>query len=82
MRPILGRDRAVRLFVGLARKYGPGRVRWSRRIMVNGLPGLLSRDQSGTLQTYALEVGAEGVVSVYVTRNPDKLAHLLALTPA
>jgi RNA polymerase sigma-70 factor (ECF subfamily) len=43
---------------------------------VNGLPGFVTVEQNGTLQTTALQIESGKIVAVYVTRNPDKLRHL------
>jgi len=75
LRPIIGMDRLVRLFSGLHRKLTLPAilVRWTR---IDGLPGYISYERDGTLQTTALEVEDGRIVAVYITRNPDKLAKL------
>jgi len=75
LRPIIGLDRIVRLFAGLHRKLTipPVLVRWSR---IDGLPGYISYERDGTLQTTALEIEDGRITAVYITRNPDKLAKL------
>ena len=42
----------------------------------DGLPGFVTREADGILQTTALLVEGEQVRAIYVMRNPDKLAHL------
>lgn len=79
--PILGRDRVTRFFVGLARKHGPDRFAWSQHLTLNGLPGMLMLDSDGLLQTTTVQLGADGIEAIYLTRNPDKLAHLAGVTP-
>ena len=75
LRPIVGMERLVRLFGGLHRKLTLPAilVRWTR---IDGLPGYISYERDGTLQTTALEVEDGRIVAVYITRNPDKLARL------
>jgi len=75
LRPIVGMDRLVRLFSGLHRKLTLPAilVRWTR---IDGLPGYISYERDGTLQTTALEIEDGRIVAVYITRNPDKLARL------
>jgi len=75
LHPIVGMDRLVRLFSGLHRKLTLPAilVRWTR---IDGLPGYISYERDGTLQTTALEVENGRIVAVYITRNPDKLARL------
>ena len=48
-----------------------------RPARVNGLPGFVSLEEDGTLQTVAIEAAAEGLIgAIYIVRNPDKLRHL------
>lgn len=44
--------------------------------MINGLPGLITREADGELQTTALLVEAGTIRAIYAVRNPDKLRHL------
>jgi len=75
LRPIIGMDHLLRLFSGLYRKLTLPAVlvRWTR---IDGLPGYISYERDGTLQTTALEIEDGRIVAVYITRNPDKLAKL------
>lgn len=43
---------------------------------VNGLPGFVTREPDGILQTTALLIEQNQVKAIYVMRNPDKLRHL------
>jgi RNA polymerase sigma-70 factor (ECF subfamily) len=79
LNPILGRERAVRLFAGLARKAGGAAPAVLRRGPINGLPGFVTVEPDGALQTTALEIRDGLVAAVYVVRNPHKLAHVAAL---
>jgi RNA polymerase sigma-70 factor (ECF subfamily) len=45
---------------------------------INGLPGFVTREPDGLLQTTALLIEDHKVKAVYVMRNPDKLEHLEA----
>jgi RNA polymerase sigma-70 factor (ECF subfamily) len=44
---------------------------------VNGLPGFVSIERGGILQTTALQIEASGINAIFVTRNPDKVRHLM-----
>ncbi|WP_206245352.1 sigma-70 family RNA polymerase sigma factor [Novosphingobium terrae] len=44
--------------------------------LVNGLPGFITREPDGLLQTTALKIEEGQIRAIYVTRNPDKLKHL------
>ena len=74
--PILGRDNVMKLHKGLAalfRKRGSALLRTG---FINGLPGFVTREADGELQTTALEIENGKVAAIYVMRNPDKLRHL------
>jgi RNA polymerase sigma-70 factor (ECF subfamily) len=76
VRPVLGRRTAMRLLRSLAvlaRKYPAQSV---RNAFINGLPGLVTREADGNLQTTAFEIEDGKIVAIYVMRNPDKLRHL------
>ena len=75
-RPITGLENVVRLHAGLARhlRREPSALRASAQI--NGLPGFITVEGDGTVQTTALQVEDGKVVAIYVVRNPDKLRHL------
>jgi RNA polymerase sigma-70 factor (ECF subfamily) len=47
-----------------------------RTAMINGLPGFVTREADGELQTTALQIEDGKVTAIYVMRNPDKLRHL------
>ena len=72
---IRGADRIGRFFAGVAQKHGPEAFRdWSGPLSINGLPGYVSADEYGLLQTTALEIENGRIVAIYIMRNPDKLA--------
>jgi len=68
-----GADKIGRFFVGLAAKFGEMTLPWSGPLQVNGLPGYVSRDPAGKLQTTALQIEGGRITAVYIIRNPDKL---------
>ncbi|WP_068079487.1 sigma-70 family RNA polymerase sigma factor [Novosphingobium rosa] len=47
-----------------------------RYALVNGLPGFITREPDGLLQTTAFQIEDGQIRAIYVTRNPDKLRHL------
>lgn len=47
-----------------------------RTTHVNGLPGFVTREPDGLLQTTALLIDQGRIRAIYVMRNPDKLRHL------
>ncbi|SNS62644.1 RNA polymerase sigma-70 factor, ECF subfamily [Sphingomonas laterariae] len=73
---IAGAAHVLQLHKALAvlfRKYGSNLV---RTVTINGLPGFITREGDGELQTTALEIADGKIVAIYVMRNPDKLRHL------
>jgi len=74
--PVFGSDAALPLFEALARLFADHPSRLVRYGWINGLPGFVSVEQGGVLQTTALQIEGEQIVAVYVTRNPDKLRHI------
>jgi RNA polymerase sigma factor (sigma-70 family) len=73
LRPTVGLDHVLRLFAGLNRKLThepPVLVEW---VWIDGLPGYVSYERDGALQTTALEIENGRIVSIFITRNPDKL---------
>ena len=77
LRPIAGREKIIRFFVGLAAKadlagayvYTPARI--------NGQPGYVVAEPDGSVTSVALELRDGLVASIYIIRNPEKLGHLL-----
>ena len=75
-RPILGFEAVLRVHEALSllfRKQGSTLVRTA---FINGLPGFVTREADGELQTTALEIEDGKVAAIYVMRNPEKLRHL------
>lgn len=75
---VRGVQNALRLFAGLRRKHAPVPT-LIRTAMIDGLPGYISIDGAGLLQTTALDIRDGRITAVYIVRNPDKLGHI---TPA
>lgn len=76
MKPITGIDDVMKLQAGLARVFAGQMSRIERYGLVNGLPGFISIEQDGILQTTALVIEDGRIRGIYVVRNPDKLRHL------
>ncbi len=74
LNPIIGRERIVRFFIGLARK---GRLAGAGQIVqVNGMPGVMAWRSDGRPDVLALEIAEARIAGLYVVSNPDKLGHL------
>ncbi len=76
LEPLIGFDAVMKFHEFLAapfRKYGSKLVRAG---FINGLPGFVTLEADGELQTTALDIEDGKVAAIYVVRNPDKLRHL------
>jgi RNA polymerase sigma-70 factor, ECF subfamily len=76
MRPLFGYEAVMKLHHALAelfRKHGSTLVRAG---YINGLPGIITREADGELQTTALDIEDGKIAAIYIVRNPDKLRHL------
>lgn len=76
IRPIDGIGEVMRIHASLARLFEKDPSRILRYGIINGLPGFVTLEQGGILQTTALQVEDGKVVAIYVMRNPDKLRHI------
>ena len=74
--PILGPANVLRVHKALAVLFARHGSTLVRVGPINGLPGFVTREADGELQTTALEIENGAVVAIYVMRNPDKLRHL------
>lgn len=81
LRTIVGAGKISRFYAGLARKGATVAPIWTHPVRIDGLPGLLSVERDGTLQTTAIEPRDGRIHAIFVTRNPDKLRHLETLLP-
>ena len=72
--PILGFDAVMKLFERLATLFHETKL--VRVGFVNGLPGFITLEADGELQTTALEIEDGKIAAIYVVRNPEKLRHL------
>ena len=75
-RPILGFEEVMRVHASLAGLFAKHGSELVRTALINGLPGFVTREADGELQTTALEIEDGKVAAIYVMRNPDKLRHL------
>ena len=75
-RPIAGIERIMKVHAGLASIFAAHMSQLVRYGFINGLPGFVTVEQDGVLQTTALQIEDGKIAAIYVTRNPDKLRHL------
>ena len=73
---ILGAEHVLKLLQGievLVARHGSALVRYAR---ISGLPGFVTREADGMVQTTAFEIEDGRIVGIYIQRNPEKLKHL------
>jgi len=76
LRPILGRERILRFFAGIASKDPDIARQRFEPAAINGRPGLLVHERAGTTFAIGFEVRDERIAAIYVVLNPDKLVGL------
>ncbi|WP_026621086.1 RNA polymerase sigma-70 factor, ECF subfamily (plasmid) [Ensifer sp. WSM1721] len=74
--PIIGFDAVMKVHEKLAALFQTHGSKLLRVGLVNGLPGFITLEADGELQTTALEIEDGKIAAIYVVRNPDKLRHL------
>jgi RNA polymerase sigma-70 factor (ECF subfamily) len=75
-KPVLGAEAVLKLHKGLAAHFANAPSEFIRAVLINGLPGFITREADGELQTTALEIQDGRIAAIYIMRNPDKLKHL------
>ena len=75
LNPLVGKDKIIRFFTGLARKQMYPEVLRVDRVLINGLPGFVIHTDEG-VETIAFEIAGDQIAALYAVRNPDKLRHL------
>jgi len=78
LNPIVGLQAVLRLYEGLTRKLGVKDGGFYKPVRIDGLPGYVSYERDNVLQTTAFEIEDGKITTVYITRNPDKLDHVVA----
>jgi RNA polymerase sigma-70 factor (ECF subfamily) len=76
LKPLLGLAVVMKFYEELAVRLEKNPSKLVRAGFVNGLPGFISQEADGELQTTALEIENGKIAAIYVVRNPDKLRHL------
>lgn len=76
MRPIVGYEAVMKVHRSLADLFAKHASNLVRTGFINGLPGFVTLEADGELQTTALDIEDGKITAIYVVRNPDKLRHL------
>ncbi|SCG47930.1 RNA polymerase sigma-70 factor, ECF subfamily [Micromonospora echinaurantiaca] len=79
LRPIVGAEKAVRMFVGSMQKVGGTLT--TEPTVINGNPALLFRLDGETDGVAALRIEDGRVTGIYYVRNPEKLSRIESETP-
>ncbi|KVT76607.1 RNA polymerase subunit sigma [Burkholderia ubonensis] len=74
--PVFGFEPVMKVHAYLAELFRNNASTLVRAGFINGLPGFVTLEADGELQTTALEIEDGKVAAIYVVRNPDKLRHL------
>lgn len=74
--PVIGYDLVMKLHRSLAVLFGKYGSTLVHTGLINGLPGFVTREADGELQTTAIEIDDGRITAIYVMRNPDKLRHV------
>jgi RNA polymerase sigma-70 factor (ECF subfamily) len=77
LNPIYGREKNLRFVAGMLQRTGPNASRLVYEGTIDGLPGFVTVEADGVWQTTALAIEEGRIVTIYVTRNPDKLRAIL-----
>lgn len=76
LHPLTGIDEVMARHEQLALEFSAAPSLLVRFALIDGLPGFVSVEKNGIVQTTALLIDQEKVAAIYITRNPDKLQHL------
>lgn len=76
LHPVRGIDDVMVRHAQLACDFANSPSLLVRYASIDGLPGFVTIEAGGLVQTTALQVEKERIVAIYVMRNPDKLRHL------
>jgi RNA polymerase sigma-70 factor (ECF subfamily) len=76
LNPVFGLEKAIRLVLGLKRKFPAPEGTTARLARINGAPGIVFSHEGVVFQTMGLEIVDGRIAAVYTMRNPDKLARL------
>jgi RNA polymerase sigma-70 factor (ECF subfamily) len=76
LRILTGIEDVMKVQTVLARIFAEHPSQLLRYGRINGLPGFITMEPDGQIQTTALAIEDGHITAIYVMRNPDKLRHL------
>lgn len=74
--PLVGLETVLARHAEMAHGFAAQPSQLIRYVMIDGLPGFVTIEAGGIVQTTALHMEGRLIAAIYVTRNPDKLRHL------
>ncbi|HEX7085771.1 MAG TPA: sigma-70 family RNA polymerase sigma factor [Vicinamibacterales bacterium] len=74
--PVTGIDDVLARHAELAREFAQSPSVLVRYALIDGLPGFITIERGGIVQTTALQIEEDRVVGIFVVRNPEKVRHL------
>ena len=75
--PLVGQDAVIARHAAMAGEFGLNPSQLVRYAVIDGVPGFVTVEAGGLVQTTALHVQEGKVVAIYVVRNPDKTGRVL-----
>ncbi|RWR28769.1 RNA polymerase sigma factor SigJ [Sinirhodobacter populi] len=75
-RALIGVAEVMARHVQLAQEFNRSPSLLIRYAVIDGLPGFISIEGGGVIQTTTLHIEQDKILAIYITRNPDKLRHL------
>ena len=78
-RPLIGIAEVMMRHTQLAEEFTKSPSLLIRYAVIDGLPGFITVEGGGIVQTTALQIEEGRVSAIYITRNPDKLQNLNGL---
>jgi len=78
LRPLVGIHEVMDRHAQMAREFAESPSLLVRYAVIDGVPGFITIEAGGIIQTTALQIDQERITAIYVTRNPEKLRHLTA----
>jgi RNA polymerase sigma-70 factor (ECF subfamily) len=76
LRILTGIEDVMKVQTALAKIFAQNPSQLLRYGRINGLPGFITMEPDGQVQTTALAIEDGRIAAIYVMRNPDKLRHL------
>jgi RNA polymerase sigma factor (sigma-70 family) len=74
--PLVGIQAVMERHAEMARQFAQAPSQLTRYARIDGLPGFLTIEAGGIVQTTALDIQGDLIVAIYVIRNPDKLTRM------